>query len=302
MISAAAKRTNRGTTNPCLLEKPLKLLIDADSIVYSCGFAAQRKVHGVVVAEPLANALNNVRMLLGGLQTDLERKLTRAGEKIDDFEVYLTGKNNYREKIATIRQYKGNRDPRHKPVHYDAIREYLVKKWDAKVVHGYEADDAVAMAQHQSEHESTVICSIDKDLKTVPGLNYNFRKKELSIISPLQAKRAFWTQVLQGDATDNIGGCYKVGPRGAQRYLEELRPVVIVSDYEKAAYKLCLKAYEDSIKAYDSGIYRGLSAEKALLENARLLHMQESPGQLWVPPGASQDWLPGYGPKARSRA
>lgn len=301
MISAAAKRTNRGTTNPCLLEKPLKLLIDADSIVYSCGFAAQRKVHGVVVAEPLANALNNVRMLLGGLQTDLERKLTRAGEKIDDFEVYLTGKNNYREKIATIRQYKGNRDPSHKPVHYDAIREYLVKKWDAKVVHGYEADDAVAMAQHQSEHESTVICSIDKDLKTVPGLNYNFRKKELSIISPLQAKRAFWTQVLQGDATDNIGGCYKVGPKKAAEIIGEIK-TVILKDFEEIAYWNCLVAYDESVDKYGPEIYRGLPGQKALLENARLLHMQESPGQLWVPPGASQDWLPGYGPKARSRA
>lgn len=280
----------------------MKLLIDADSIVYSCGFAAQKKgPDGVIVAEPLGHALNNVRQLLGGMQQDLERKLARAGDKIDDFEIYLTGKNNYREKIATIRQYKGNRDPGHKPVHYDAIREYLASKWDARVIHGFEADDAVAMAQHQSEHESTCICSIDKDLRTVPGLNYNFRKKELSIISPLQAKRAFWTQVLQGDATDNIGGCYKVGPKKAAEIIGEIK-TVIVKDFEGIAYRAALDHYAHSIATYGSGIYRDLAADKALLENARLLHMQEYPGQLWTPPGHHQDWLPGYGPKTRDRA
>lgn len=281
----------------------MKLLIDADSIVYSCGFAAQKKVDGIVVAEPLPHALNNVRMLLGGLQQDLERKLARAGDKIDDYQIFLTGKNNYREKIATIRQYKGNRDPNHKPVHYEDIRKYLVEKWEARVVHGYEADDAVAMEQHQGEHESTIICSIDKDLRTVPGLNYNFRKKELSIISPLQAKRAFWTQVLQGDATDNIGGCYKVGPKKAVELLAPIK-TVIVKDYEKQAYDICIEAYAEAMERYP-GCFAPHSSpdwDWALLENARLLHMQEYPGQLWVPPGSPQDWLPGYGPKARDRA
>lgn len=281
----------------------MRLLIDADSIVYGAGFSAQKKLDdGTIDPGPVEFSLNAVRQALGSLEHALSEKLKKAGDTINDFDIFLTGKNNFRFTIATIRPYKGNRDPAHKPKHYDAMRTYLVDKWKARVVNGYEADDAVAMAQLNSEYESTIICSIDKDLKTVPGLNYNFRTKVMSIISPLQAKRAFWTQVLTGDPTDNIGGAYKVGPKKAGEVLGLIKGVVKVAEFERFAYNSALEVYDRSIRDYGEKTgYAALGAEKAVLENARLLHMQEYPGQLWVPPGAKMDWLPGYDIKSKAR-
>ena len=280
----------------------MRLLIDADSIVYGAGFSAQKKRPDGTIDAPLDFSLNAVRQQLGSIEHAVSEKLKRGGDKITDFDIFLTGKNNFRSVLATIKPYKGNRDPSHKPVHYDAMRTYLVDKWKAKIVHGYEADDAVAMAQLSSEYESTIICSIDKDLKTVPGLNYNFRTKTLDIISPLQAKRAFWRQVLTGDPTDNIGGAYKVGPKSADAVLAFFKGVIKVAEYDQYAYNSALAVYDQTIRDFGEKTgYSKLGAAGAVLENGRLLHMQEYPGQLWVPPGHKQDWLPGYGPKSKDR-
>jgi hypothetical protein len=272
------------------------MLIDGDPIVYACGFAAQSKdAQGNVVAEPLSHAITNVCNLLHQISRDVTRMMRCAGEPGVIFtSLFLTGKGNYRENIATIKPYKGNRDKLHKPVHYDALRTFMRERMSAELVEGREADDAMASRQYQSEYESTVICTIDKDLLMVPGLHYNYKNKTLSSVSPLEGARAFWRSVLVGDAVDNIGGCYKIGPKKADSIMSCLTSKDL-EQYNKEAYAAVLDVYLGSMVKYGWDIYGGLSAELALLENARLLWMQEFPGQLWVPPGRKPQWLPGYG-------
>jgi len=57
--------------------------------------------------------------------------------------IILSGPGNFRDSIATIKPYKGNRDPTHIPVHYSAIRQYMIDQYCAVVIHGREADDEV---------------------------------------------------------------------------------------------------------------------------------------------------------------
>lgn len=267
----------------------LTALVDTDPVVYSAGFAVEKKQpDGGKLVEPLSHALQCVRQLIASIQANVAQNALGFGVTEVNYKYYLTGPGNYRDKLATIKKYKGNRDPLHKPFWYKEIRQYLQDRYAAVVVSGWEADDQVAMEQWQAPPETTVICTADKDLLMVPGLHYNYNKKVGTIISFKDALKAFYMQLLTGDTTDNIGGCYKVGKKKAAQILDGLE-----HDYE--LYAACLTAYETSLNKYGD-VYKGLNAKEALLENARLLWMQQYPGQLWVPPGEPPAYLPGFEP------
>src|SRR5512139_4038799 len=108
----------------------MQALIDGDIIRYSVGFAAED--------DPIEYCLHSVKLLLQNI-------IKESGA--DSYRLFLTGPGNFREKVAVTKPYKGNRDPLNKPVHYAAIKEYLVKHWNAEVVDGYEADDAMGIEQ-----------------------------------------------------------------------------------------------------------------------------------------------------------
>lgn len=187
-------------------------LIDADVFAYSCGFATQKTLPGVfedggfVEAEPVQNALHLCRISLDNL--------TRIADSMGypDIRVFLTGPGNFRFDVAKTVPYKGNRT-QPKPVHYEAIREYMVKKWDAEVVEGWEADDAVTAESWNLDHDPAKVCimSRDKDLLTVPGRLYNPSTGKTLDITEQEAMITEARQILVGDVVDNIPGCYKVG-------------------------------------------------------------------------------------------
>lgn len=231
----------------CYLKAPSKLrpLIDADILLYSCGFAADSQMmkdikNGFPDAgdeeckEILANedylryALANVKTVILDI-VDLFQ-----GDKV----LYLTGPGNYRDDIATIQPYKGNRDTTHKPKYYKEIKEYLVNKWGAVVVEGREADDALGCDQWNAERDTTVIVSIDKDLDNIPGWHYNWRKKEVYYVDDEEADIKFWTQALTGDATDHIQGIPGIGPKKAAIIIDgtakdwESMATAVLAEYE----------------------------------------------------------------------
>ena len=130
----------------------------------------------------------------------------------DSFKIYLTGKDNFRYTIYP--EYKAHR-PKEKPFWLQAIRDYLVANFNAEVINGQEADDALGINQTPD----SVICSIDKDLLMIPGHHYNFVKDEKIYVSNFSAIHHFYMQCLQGDRADNIKGIPKVGPKKAEAIL-----------------------------------------------------------------------------------
>lgn len=291
----------------------MRVVVDADYLVYSSGFAVEKTWYDVAVhrpdgsteqgmfrtrdeaeawlsyesengsvkqldklveAEPLANALFLVGRTLG----TIDSALTAHGIEFDRLELFLTGKGNFRESLATIKGYKANRDPEHRPVHYKSIRRYLQNRWGATVVDGIEADDAVAMAQAEVGYdpERCIIVTCDKDLLTVPGLQYNFQKREFKTVTERDARTFFYRQLIMGDSTDNIGGAYKAGPKAAEA---AIRPTMNEADMYLAALDLYEKGKEKK-----GCPYANLSAHDALLENARLLHLKRSVDDVWQPP------------------
>lgn len=292
-----------------------RIIVDADVYAYSCGGATQKTLYDwvavmggdvieggiaenkadveaarsslpegaefhvtdIVDAEPLEHALALCKRSLLGV----EQAMDEAGVEFAKLELYLTGKGNFRENIATIRGYKANRIGKARPVHYRGIRRYMRERWGAQVVRGYEADDALAMVAHDHGYDGSacIIVSGDKDLRTVPGRHYNPRKKAWSVVTEQEALLNFYRQVLTGDAVDNIGGCYKAGPKAADALLSTL----FDADEETIAQAV-LELYVQSAEKKGCPIIA--AGEEAMLENCRLLHMcrtveETQPGGYW---------------------
>jgi hypothetical protein len=230
----------------------------------------------LVTEEPLEHALGSVKRSLLAIEHALR---VDHGLHFENLELWLTGETNFRDVFATIRPYKGNREKVSRPVHYEAIRAYLKRRWGAQVTEGIEADDRVAEISYFHKHNPDAVCVVspDKDLLTVPGRLYNFRAKprdRMRIVSPDQARVNFYRQVLTGDATDNVLGCYKTGPKTAEK-------IVTMSQTEEASARLVLEEFEASVKRAGCPY---TDAKAAFLETGRLLHLRRFNGDLWAPP------------------
>ncbi len=167
-----------------------------------------------------------------------------------DYKVYLSGDENFRYEIYP--EYKANR-PAEKPVYFQEARSYIEKRYNAEVVHGIEADDAVAMDYLPGD----IIASIDKDLDQLPGTHYNYRKKEFYEITPDEAAFNFYLSLLTGDNGDNIPGLPGIGKSRGTALLQGVQT--------DQMYDVCLEAYR--VK----GLY-----EETMLRNARLLYLKRS--------------------------
>jgi 5'-3' exonuclease len=183
---------------------------------------------------------------------------------VDSWGMHLTGKNNFRYEIATTVPYKGNRVDKPKPKHLAFLRSYLVKEWGASISEGEEADDTIAI-EATKLGDNCVIVSLDKDLDQIVGWHYNFVKRIGYYITPEEALVKLYTQMITGDAADNIKGLFRVGPVKAAKIIGD-------TTNELELYNKVLEAYEGD-------------AER-VLENAQLLFLRRYEGQVWTPPQA----------------
>ncbi len=121
----------------------------------------------------------------------------------------------FRDLVKYPVQYKGGRPP--KPANFEATYNLLASQPTTSLVSGIEVDDALGIMQN----ESTVICSIDKDLLQIPGLHYNIDKETITTISERDGVYKFWHQMLTGDRVDNIIGLQGVGEKTATKLLAD---------------------------------------------------------------------------------
>ena len=223
-------------------------LVDGDIITYRIGFASEGTSEGIV--------RSRTDEFLSDMLMDLD---------VEDFEGYLTGKGNFREKIAVTAPYKGNRSSK-KPEHYEFLRDYLIREWGFQLIEGEEADDAISIHHCSVVDGNTIICSTDKDFDQLPGWHYNFVRREKYYVTAEEGLRNFYCQLLTGDRVDNILGIRGVGPVKAARLLDGCRT-------EQDYYSKVKQAYVGS----------GEPIER-VLENGQLLWLRRYPGQLWQPP------------------
>ena len=223
------------------------ILIDGDIVAYRCAFKCNdesEKTACYTTGSFLSDMISHLYTLIDGEP---------------DYKVYLTGKGNFRHDIAVTEPYKGNRKEKEKPVHLEAIRQYLIKDWNAVVSEGEEADDLIAI--DATAIPDSIIVSLDKDFNQVPGKHYNFNKQDLYNVSEDEGLLFFYRQIIMGDKADNIVGVHGIGEKKSQKLLEDLSEIEM--------YNKCIEL---------------LDSEERVIENARLLWLRREPDQLWEPP------------------
>lgn len=244
-----------------------RLIVDGDIILYRCGFAAEKthymvngsdfdqpeiagyfdnfkaakeyaeKVKGVIWSrkevQPLSHALENTKTVL----TKLKEKYEPSGVSL-----FLTGKGNFRDTIAITKGYKDNRDPSHRPKHYRAIKDYLIATHGAQVINGMEADDAIGIEADSlfMANSPFIIVSNDKDLDQIQGWHYDWTKDSEWYVDYITSRKVLYTQLLCGDATDNIPGL--MSERKAFETIHECE------DDEEEMKIAVLTAYKDRYK------------------------------------------------------
>lgn len=192
----------------------MKALLDGDLYAFRSAASAENDNAGI--------ACHRVEEMI-------DKTLNETGA--DEFSIFLSGDNNFRYQLYP--EYKANRK-QPKPQFLLDVKNYLIEKYQAEVSDGCEADDLLGIAQCAAPPLSTIICSLDKDLRMIPGLHYSFeirgtsvlgkewtRPMEIIEVSPEDALQTFYTQLLVGDATDNIKGAAGIGPKKAQAILQD---------------------------------------------------------------------------------
>lgn len=209
--------------------------------------------------------------------------LTAVGA--DTYQLWFsdTTENNYRTQIYP--EYKANRN-QPKPKHYDLLKEYMIREWEARIAMNQEADDMLGIEQrfyldnggHQDYgYGETIICTIDKDLLQIPGLHYNFVKNEFQEVTPYEGIRYFYNQVLTGDSTDNIRGCIQIGPVKAAQAL-------LGKGTEGELYAKVVELYLNQHAIYKPEMSQDTVIEY-LITTARVLKIRQIEDEpLWNPP------------------
>lgn len=222
-----------------------RCLLDGDILVYEFGFVGQFKDEST--GEVIMKNFDTV-------EEHIDQKIKEIKEDcMSDEEplIFLTGDHHlakilnrrpawaeptvqvellpsFRYKEAVTKEYKGNRK-NEKPLHYHNIRAYLLSRYECVISDGLEADDMMAI--YLTKHPDYILCTVDKDLRQVPGKHYSWAigarpglpvyevdefgtlelvndRKKLSATGV----RSLFAQALMGDVVDNIQGIPKCGP------------------------------------------------------------------------------------------
>ena len=216
----------------------MKLLIDADFIVYKSCAAAETEID---FGNDVILVTSNFSDAYGATQ----RELTKLRDQFGSFTpiiLFFSDSINFRKKI--LESYKGHRN-RKKPCGYKRVINQLKTEYEVIIMPQCEADDAMGI--YATQNPGNMIVSPDKDMKQIPGKLYNLDEK----FTVTKREGATWhlIQTLAGDQTDGYGGVPGIGVKRAATLFEK----------EGYSWKTVVKAFKD----------KDLTEQDALI-NARL--------------------------------
>jgi len=183
----------------------MKLLIDADFIVYKACAAAETELDFgndvILVTSKFSDAYKAVKH-------DLTRIQNKFGS-FTDIVLFFSDSINFRKNI--LESYKGHRN-RKKPCGYKRVINELKTEFEVIIMPQLEADDSMGI--YSTKHPGNTIVSPDKDMRQIPGQLYNL--DETFTITPEQGAAWHLTQTLAGDQTDGYGGVPGIGVKRAE--------------------------------------------------------------------------------------
>ena len=224
-----------------MFSKPRLLLVDTDTLIYA---AATRAEVNTDWGDGQWSLTANLYEGKSNFKLDLKRLLKLA--EADEFRLALSDYDNPRWREGVLDSYKSHRKGR-RPLIYDPLRKWLAAHPKASTVPHLEGDDILGMWMTNPDFAplfEKVCCSIDKDLRQVPGLHINYQHArdngnwEPETVTEEAANRFHMFQTLTGDAVDGYKGLPGCGPKGAEKILggvtADLMGPLVVAAYEKA--------------------------------------------------------------------
>ena len=189
----------------------MKLLVDADFIVYKSCAAAETEIDWgddvILVTSKFSDAYKNV-------QKELNRIKNQFMWDLPELMLFFSDSKNFRKKIYP--DYKGHRN-RKKPCGYRRVIENLKDEYDVVRLPELEADDAMGI--YATANPGNIIVSPDKDMRQIPGRLYNL--DETFTITPQDGARWHLIQTLAGDQTDGYSGVPGIGVKKAEALFED---------------------------------------------------------------------------------
>lgn len=212
--------------------------IDADMLAYQCG----------------GNEDTDVATSRRILKSKIDLLKDAAGAEGVLLHMTASGSTKgHRALIAYTKPYQGQRKG-HRPKNWQYLRDYMaeglagpIKQWFDR-----EADDGFGFISMNCPLD--VIATRDKDMRMLPGWHLNWDTYELIKVEPeqfaleaggkLYGHKWFWTQMLWGDAADNIPGLPKHPdfPRGVGEVAA--RKLLAFADDDDSAALAVAQAYE----------------------------------------------------------
>jgi DNA polymerase-1 len=247
-------------------------LIDADILAYQAAATVERPIQWDEDLWTLHAFEDEAKAIF----TDLVLHITGRVEA-EHYILVFSDSENWRKSILPT--YKANRSGVRKPLVLKPLRDWAMGTYAAHVRPTLEGDDLIGIIATGNEiiKGDKIICSLDKDFKTIPGNHYNFGKDEFFEIDNAQAYYWHMTQALTGDATDGYAGCPGCGPKTAEKILAQVQP----EDYWNAV----VKAYEAAGLSEDVAL---VQARVAKICQASDYNFKTKKVKLWNPPVTSR--------------
>ena len=215
------------------------------------------------VAHAVAWTYNNMKVIDHAWRV-YQKSLKEIEEAVwaDHSNIVVKGPGNYRDILYP--EYKGTRKPS-ASVDPEVVKTLRLRTVESNLgifSYGRESDDFIRIWSHEATEcgEEYVICSNDKDLYCIPGKHFSTKTHAVREITPQEAERHYWEQVLKGDMTDNIPGLPGVGPVKAKNLLIECKTT---EEYKAAVERAYRAQYGDEWKSW-------------LLSNGKMIHIQRN--------------------------
>ena len=241
------------------------LLIDADVLAFEAA---------VIAEEPI-----EWKDEMWTVHADMALAKARVVNRVEEFKdmmktnkvtMCLTDRGNFRRVLNP--DYKANRSKSRLPIILRQVKKWIIDEMDGQMWANLEADDIISiLATDKEMDEETIIVSIDKDFKSVPGIFYDYNRGEYHQPTEEEADNYHLVQTIAGDHTDGYSGVPGIGLTRAERLLQK----------EGYTWETVTKCYEKA----------GLSEQDALTNAwmARLLRAENysfrtnTIKKLWTP-------------------
>lgn len=180
---------------------------------------------------------------------------------ISNYEIYISGDNNFRDFIPLPLKYKGKRDDTIRPVQLRELRQWMIRELGAIPVHDMEVDDMSSIRAYEGvvAKQKVVQVSNDKDALQCTGWLYNPDKDPAPRVidgfgelhregKGVKGTSRMWLyfQMLYGDAVDCYHGCTLWKMAGTGRKFGEVAAFNLLKDCktDKEAWTVLYNTYK----------------------------------------------------------